>query len=228
MDGRCRACVRITFAWFRSEGIDLAATAGSPGSARVDEPLAASRRTPRIAAVDDDALRLAPGERRSALELSEGTPLLVHRGAVIVARAAVAGRRIVLGVLGRECVIRPPRPDEEIIALTSAVVAPVEPSPDQLLEALRDREESLAILAFPRHTDRVRAKLIQLARMHGRVTGGGVVIPLPLTHELIADMTASARETVTWALRELVEEGFVTRTGRQYVVRMAPEEVAEL
>ena len=131
-------------------------------------------------------------------------------------------------MLGRECVIRPPRADEEIIALTNAVLAPVEPSPDQLLEALRDREESLAILAFPRHTDRVRAKLIQLARMHGRVTTDGVVIPLPLTHELIADMTASARETVTWALRALTEQGFVTREGRQYVVRVAPDELTAL
>jgi hypothetical protein len=144
----------------------------------------------------------------------------------MVARAALAGRRIVLGVLGRECVIRPPRPDEEVVALTSAVLTPVEPSPDQLLEALRDREESLAILALPRHTDRVRAKLIQLARMHGKVTADGVALPLPLTHELIADMTASARETVTWAVRELTEQGFVTREGRQYVVRLAPHELA--
>ena len=144
----------------------------------------------------------------------------------MVARAPVGGRRVVLGVLGRECVIRPPRPDEEIVALTNAVLAPVEPSADQLLDALRDREESLAILAIPRHTDRVRAKLIQLARMHGKVTAAGVVLPLPLTHELIADMTASARETVTWALRELAEQGFVTREGRRYVVHVAPEELA--
>ena len=62
--------------------------------------------------------------------------------------------------------------------------------------------------------------------MHGKVTAAGVVLPLPLTHELIADMTASARETVTWALRELAEQGFVTREGRRYVVHVAPEELA--
>ena len=113
--------------------------------------------------------------------------------------------------------------DEEVVALTDALLVTAQPSGEQLLEALRDRERSLAILALPRHADRVRAKLLQLARGHGRVTSSGITIALPLTHELIADMTASARETVTWSLRELVAEGFVRRKGRQYVVRVAPD-----
>jgi CRP-like cAMP-binding protein len=151
--------------------------------------------------------------------------LLVEHGAIVVANAAAGGRRVVLAVSGRDCVVPAPGRDEEVVALTDAVLAPAEPSAEQLLEVLRDREESLVILALPRHADRVRAKLLQLARGHGKVTADGILIALPLTHELIADMTASARETVTWSLRDLSEEGFVRREGRQYVVRVSPQEL---
>lgn len=132
-----------------------------------------------------------------------------------------------LGVLGRECLLRAPRVDEEVVALTEVVLVRAEPNEKQLFEALHDREESLAILAMPRHADRVRAKLLQLARMHGKVTPTGVAIAFPLTHELLADMTVSARETVTLALRELTEAGFVRREGRYYVVSVPPEELAQ-
>jgi CRP/FNR family transcriptional regulator len=69
----------------------------------------------------------------------------------------------------------------------------------------------------------VRDKLIQLAREHGRVRRDGVLLDFPLTHELLGEMVGSARETVTRALDELEEEGFVTRRGRSYRLNVAPE-----
>jgi len=43
---------------------------------------------------------------------------------------------------------------------------------------------------------------------------------LPLTHDLLARAVGSSRETVTLAMRELRREGFVTRLGRSYLVRV--------
>ena len=128
---------------------------------------------------------------------------------------------------GPDKALLPPADDEEVSALTDAEirVVPASDAPDELAEAVREREETAAMLALQRHTDRVRAKLVQLARTHGKVVDSGVLIALPLTHDLIAEMTASARETVTLALRELRTERFVTRIGRAYVVRVSPADL---
>ena len=91
-----------------------------------------------------------------------------------------------------------------------------------LLAELRERQESLRHFANVRHVERVREKLLQLARVHGRVVSGGVRLDLPLTHELLAEMIGSRRETVTFALADLQKGGFVTREGRTYVLRISP------
>jgi CRP/FNR family transcriptional regulator len=67
--------------------------------------------------------------------------------------------------------------------------------------------------------------LIQLARDHGRVGREGIRLDFPLTHDLLGEMTGSARETVTRALDALQREGFVVREGRTYSVHVAPEEL---
>jgi CRP/FNR family transcriptional regulator len=95
-----------------------------------------------------------------------------------------------------------------------------------LAEQLRERHESLAQFSSVRHVERVRDKLLQLARTHGRVIPGGVRLDLPLTHELVGEMVGSARETVTWAFAELAREGFLSRDGRSYRLSVAPEALA--
>jgi CRP-like cAMP-binding protein len=45
----------------------------------------------------------------------------------------------------------------------------------------------------------------------------------PLTHELVAEMVGSARETVTRAFEELQQERFITRQGRTYRLLVPPE-----
>ena len=93
-------------------------------------------------------------------------------------------------------------------------------------EQLRERHESLAQFSSVRHVERVRDKLLQLARAHGRVVPGGVRLDLPLTHELVGEMVGSARETVTWAFAQLAREGFLSRDGRSYSLSVAPEALA--
>jgi len=97
---------------------------------------------------------------------------------------------------------------------------------DALVEALRERQETIGNFASVRHVERVREKLLQLARAHGKVVPGGVRLDLPLTHELVGEMVGSARETVTWAFAQLAREGFARREGRAYRLAVSPEALA--
>jgi CRP-like cAMP-binding protein len=94
---------------------------------------------------------------------------------------------------------------------------------ERLIDAVVDRQQSLAQFGAVEHATRVREKLLQLARTHGRVAADGVHLDLPLTHDLIAQTTGSARETVTVAIAELRREGFVVRDGRRYRLTVPPE-----
>lgn len=182
-------------------------------------------------------VELSEGAWRSQERLPQGALLVVEEGLVLLTSARPgASRRVVIAVAGADAVLLPPTGSERIEALTEArlrVVAEeelAELSPAEVLallgHELRDRQESLAAFASVRHADRVREKLLQLARAHGRVGPGGIRLDLPLTHELLGEMVGSARETVTWALAELQREGFVRREGRTYRLSVAPELLA--
>ena len=163
---------------------------------------------------------------------------VVERGIIVL--AAADARRIAIAVVGAGEVLAPLAAGEELRGLTDARVtamtrdaerallripAVAQLIADALVAALRERKASLANFARFPHVERVRGKFLQLARSHGRVSGHGVLIRLPLTHDLLAGMVGSARETVTWAIRELVEEGFVSREGRLYRLHVPPEEI---
>ena len=92
-----------------------------------------------------------------------------------------------------------------------------------LESALRLRRDATSYFANVHHVDRVRQKLVQLAREFGRVNPEGVRIEFPLTHDLLAEMVASARETVTRGLDELQRSGFVARDGHSYTLLISPE-----
>jgi CRP/FNR family cyclic AMP-dependent transcriptional regulator len=69
----------------------------------------------------------------------------------------------------------------------------------------------LAILHLPRVEDRIVALFADLAERFGRMTPDGIVIDLPLTHQVIGDLVASRRPTVTLALQTLAANGVVER-----------------
>ena len=88
---------------------------------------------------------------------------------------------------------------------------------------LRQKQRSILALASIHHVDRVRQKLLQLASECGYVARDGVVLQLPITHELLGEMIGSARETVTRAVDELEQAGFLRRQGHSYVLHVSPE-----
>jgi Crp-like helix-turn-helix protein len=161
---------------------------------------------------------------------------------LVVLRSAIPGsaRRTITCHAGGGSLVLPPDEEESLAALTPATLVVISSadrdrlleSPtaarlllDGLAETLRQKQAALASMSRLHHVDRVREKLIELARDHGRVGRDGIRLDFPLTHDLLGEMTGSARETVTRALDELQREGFVQRRGRTYSVHVPPEEL---
>jgi CRP-like cAMP-binding protein len=70
----------------------------------------------------------------------------------------------------------------------------------------------LAISQQPRLEPRLHMLLWELADRYGRVGPDGVRVPLPITHELIANLAAARRPSVTTALNRLAASGLVERS----------------
>jgi CRP/FNR family cyclic AMP-dependent transcriptional regulator len=68
-----------------------------------------------------------------------------------------------------------------------------------------------AMLHLPRIEDRLVALFADLAERFGRVSTAGVLVDLPLTHEVIGGLVGSRRPTVSLALKELASQGLIGR-----------------
>jgi CRP-like cAMP-binding protein len=214
----------------------LAELGGEPGAQ-------IARDSPSIALAQGAAWGLGPSSDAALLAVEEG---FVAVSATMGASNNDSGRhgnctrRIILATGGSGALLAPPALGERLEALTPCRLAiissdslrallrlPVvaEAIADGLAEALSERQATIRNCAYVRHCDRVREKLLQLARGYGHVVPGGVRIDFPLTHQLLADMIGSARETVSLAFSELVREGFVHRRERCYFLRISPDDL---
>lgn len=182
-------------------------------------------------------VELATGAALDQTSFAEATLLVVERGVVALAAAPRTGRRMILAFSTEGSVLPPPRGVEQLTGLADSTLVPVAPAVSRallerpptaeavvagLIDALHERQESLSQFANVAHADRLREKLLQLARRHGATVDGGVSIELPLTHELLGQTIGSARETVTTSLKALEHEGFLARDGRSYRLRLPP------
>jgi CRP/FNR family cyclic AMP-dependent transcriptional regulator len=68
---------------------------------------------------------------------------------------------------------------------------------------------NMAIVHQARVDARLHMLLWHLAGRFGRVRGDGVILPLRLTHAMLAELVAARRPTVTSALAALAREGRV-------------------
>src|SRR5919107_4835679 len=84
-----------------------------------------------------------------------------------------------------------------------------------LLDRLGERSIRLAttqaISQLTRVDRRLRALFWHLAERWGRVSGQGVIMPLPLTHRILGQLVGARRPTVSTALAELAERGELVR-----------------
>ncbi len=86
---------------------------------------------------------------------------------------------------------------------------------EELSRRLREADEQASALSFQRVKDRAKGLLGRLAQ--APVHGGRRSTPT-LTHQQIADMIGTSRETVTRVLKDLKQEGWLTQEGKRYLV----------
>jgi len=81
----------------------------------------------------------------------------------------------------------------------------------------------VAIARIPRIDDRLLVLFWRLGQRWGRMTPDGVLLPLPLTHEMIASLVAASRPPVSTALSQLAREGLLRRTRDGWLMAPAVE-----
>ncbi len=89
---------------------------------------------------------------------------------------------------------------------------------------LRSRQlaMTMAIVHNPKVETRVEMLLWALAERWATVRADGVALSLPLTHALLADLSAASRPTVTAALSSLAKRGRLRREGDVWLLQGAP------
>jgi CRP/FNR family transcriptional regulator len=72
--------------------------------------------------------------------------------------------------------------------------------------------------------DRIRAGILQLSRKHGVQDARGIIINLKITHQELAELVGTSRETVTRALARLQKKGIVQLDHRR-IILLKPNEL---
>src|SRR5262249_9477342 len=91
----------------------------------------------------------------------------------------------------------------------------------ELTRRVRQMDEQASSLSFQRVRERTQGLLQRLAR-EGSSSDGRRITP-SLTHQQIADMIGTSRETVTRVLKVLKDQGWLAQEGKHYLVSASPE-----
>ncbi len=86
----------------------------------------------------------------------------------------------------------------------------------ELTRRLRDTDEQAASVSFQRVKDRAKGLFARIARPESAFEGRCVTPKL--THQQIADMIGTSRETVTRAVKELKSCGWLDQKGKRYLL----------
>jgi CRP/FNR family transcriptional regulator, cyclic AMP receptor protein len=96
------------------------------------------------------------------------------------------------------------------------------------IEAQRERLATQGLITHvPRAEHRVLLALSHLADTWGETTEQGTALPLPLTHDLIGQLIAARRSTVTLAISTLEADGYLRRLdyGAWFITAAGEEQV---
>jgi CRP/FNR family transcriptional regulator/CRP/FNR family cyclic AMP-dependent transcriptional regulator len=86
----------------------------------------------------------------------------------------------------------------------------------ELTRRLRQVDEQASSLSFQRVKERTQGVLVRLAREEPGQLGQRATPPL--THQQIADMIGTSRETVTRVVKGLKQDGWLRQEGKRYVI----------
>ena len=96
----------------------------------------------------------------------------------------------------------------------------------RLVAKALERSRNLAAAMAIAHHNRVELRLHMLfwhlADRWGRVRPEGVIVPLRLTHAIIADLVSARRPSVSTGLSVLARQGLIERVGREWLLRGDP------
>jgi CRP/FNR family cyclic AMP-dependent transcriptional regulator len=88
------------------------------------------------------------------------------------------------------------------------------------MERLRNANEQIQDLTFLNARERILKILLRLSKEHGTLLPNGEMqINLKLTHQQIADLVGSVRETASKILQELQEEGLITVDQKKIILK---------
>ena len=100
---------------------------------------------------------------------------------------------------------------------------------DRAMERARHLSVNMAIVNQPRVEDRLHMLFWHLAGRWGRVRSDATVLPVRLTHAVLAQLVAARRPTVSTALSELARRGLVVNKDDEWLLAgEAPVELLDI
>ncbi|MGE5701071.1 MAG: Crp/Fnr family transcriptional regulator [Clostridia bacterium] len=93
---------------------------------------------------------------------------------------------------------------------------------ESLMDRLRKANEQIEDLTFLDARSRIIKNLLNLAEEHGVTQDDGRLIDLKLTHQQIADMVGTVRETVTKVLLELQDKALISVDKKKILLKDLP------
>ncbi|GAA4866657.1 Crp/Fnr family transcriptional regulator [Paenibacillus vulneris] len=90
---------------------------------------------------------------------------------------------------------------------------------ESTMERLRNANDQIANLTFLDVRTRTIKVIARLAEEHGIVRQGGVLINMKLTHQQLANLAGTVRESVTKVLQELQEDQIITIDKKMIYIR---------
>lgn len=192
------------------------------------------------------SVRLYPGRwsAQGADRLRDGIGMLIIEGMLI--RRVGVDERFGAELLGEGDLLRPWQGEEEpqtlsvttrwrvlqparIALLDEQFALRIAPYPrvgsrlvGRALERARNLAINMAIVHQARVDTRVQMLLWHLASRWGRVSSSGVVLPLRLTHTVLADLVAARRPTVSSAVSDLARRDLVQSEGSGWLLKGEP------
>jgi len=221
---------------------------------RGKEAIESLRAIPLFSQVTDSDLELIASlliERRFARNttiVEEGLPgdymYVIREGRVKVTKLSDEGREKILmfldpgGFFGEMALLdRAPRiasvktlEPARLLALSrNDFLNALRTSPDlamgviqELVRRLREVDEQASSLSFQRVKERTKGVMRRLAAEEPGPEGRRATPPL--THQQIADMIGTSRETVTRVVKEMKGEGWLLQSGKRYLVPASEED----
>jgi len=174
--------------------------------------------------------------------------LLLASGRVAICNITHDGRKAILafvepGELFGELALFAPRDDDEYAEAVEASTIVLIPRQEmnrlmeqhaevafgitKLMGLRRQRiERRLKYLLFRSNRERLIHLLLELAEQYGKQVPEGVLLGIKLSHQELASIIGSTRETVTVVLGELQDEGKL-QLGRRRIVLIRPQALAD-